>query len=177
MSETKAVLDKYPDFILNVNIAYPQLARIQFRQSMTAILDITGFPADHLCIELTERCRQLQMRYLQQEIGYLKSLGIKLAIDDFGTGFSSLNLLKDLPVDTLKIDRGFVCDIQNNIANQEIVKAIAGCASSLNVHVCMEGLEDRDMIEYMKQYNPDSYQGFYYSRPIPMEEFKKKYGI
>ena len=80
-------------------------------------------------------------------------------------------------MDTLKIDRSFVSDIQGNIANQEIVRAISSCATNLNIHICMEGLEDRDMIDYMSRFGPYSYQGYYYSRPIIMEEFKKKYII
>ncbi len=175
MTESKGILEKYPNFVLNVNIAFPQLARIRFRQSIKEILDRTGFPPKNLCLELTERCRQLEVSYLREEIDYLKSLDIKIAMDDFGTGFSSLNLLKDLPVDTLKIDRGFVCDIQGNVANQEIVRAISSCASNLDIHICMEGLEDRNMVDYMSRFSPYSYQGFYYSRPIPMNDFYDKY--
>ncbi len=175
LTEGKSLLERYPDFVLNVNIAFPQLSRIQFRQCVKEILDRTGFPPQNLCLELTERCRQLEITYLQEEIRQLKSFGIKIAMDDFGTGFSSLNLLKDLPIDTLKIDRGFVCDIQGNVANQEIVRAITSCASNLHIHVCMEGVEDRNMVDYMNRFSPYSYQGYYYSRPIPMENFKKKY--
>ena len=175
MTEGKEILNYYPDFILNVNIAYPQLSRKRFRKCLKEIIDETGYPPKNLCLELTERCHQLEISYLQKEIDYLKSLGIKIAIDDFGTGFSSLNLLKDLDVDTLKIDRSFVSDIQGNVANQEIVRAISNCATNLNIHVCMEGLEDRDMIDYMSRFGPYSYQGYYYSRPIRMEDFKVKY--
>ena len=175
MTEGMALLAQYPNFVLNVNIAYPQLARIRFRRSVQEILKKTGFPPENLCLELTERCRQLEISYLQREIKFLKSLGIKIAMDDFGTGFSSLNLLKDLPIDTLKIDRSFVSDIKGNVANQEIVGAITSCASNLNIHVCMEGVEDRSMIEYMNQYSPYSYQGYYYSKPIRMGNFIEKY--
>ena len=112
---------------------------------------------------------------MQSRVDYLKSLGIKIAIDDFGTGFSSLNLLSELPVDTLKIDRGFVYDIQTNTANQAIVKAVTGCASDLNVNVCLEGLEDRQMIDFVKRYAVYSYQGYHFSKPITMEQFMEKY--
>lgn len=175
LTEGKVLLKKYPEFVLNVNVAYPQLARIRFRRSVQEILEKTGFPPENLCLELTERCRQLEISYLQREISFLKSLGIKIAMDDFGTGFSSLNLLKDLPIDTLKIDRSFVSDIQGNVANQEIVYAITNCAANLNIHVCMEGVEDRNMIDYMNRYSPYSYQGYYYSRPIQMGNFLEKY--
>ena len=105
----------------------------------------------------------------------MKSLGIKIAIDDFGTGFSSLNLLSELPVDTLKIDRAFVRDIEGNKANQSIVRAVTDCANDLNVHVCLEGMEDRKMIDFTKRFDVYSYQGFYFSRPISLEAFTEKY--
>ena len=175
MVEGKALLEKYPNFILNVNLAYPQLAHTDFVDKVKEIVEEVGYPTQNLCLELTERCRQLERDYLQNTVQQLKDYGIKIAIDDFGTGFSSLSLLSELPIDTLKIDRGFVCDIQTNESNQAIVKAVTGCAEDLNVHVCMEGLEDREMIDFVKRYDVYSYQGFYFSRPIPMDKFKEKY--
>ena len=175
MWECRPVLEKYPNFVLNVNIAYTQLSRIQFRDAVIEILNETGFPPKNLCLELTERCRQLERGYLQNEVAFLRSLGIKIAIDDFGTGFSSLDLLSFLSVDTMKIDRGFISGIQNNPANQAIVRAITECASDMDVHVCMEGLEDRELIDFVKQYSVYSYQGYYFSKPITMKEFVEKY--
>lgn len=175
MQEGLEIVRKYPDFVLNVNLAYPQLSHVGFMEKVKSILEETGFPPRNLCLELTERCRQLEKDFLQNVVDYLKSLGIKIAIDDFGTGFSSLNLLSELPVDTLKIDRGFVCDIQTNVANQAIVKAVTGCASDLHVNVCLEGLEDRQMIDFVKRYAVYSYQGYHFSKPITMELFREKY--
>ena len=175
LTEAKCLLEKYPDFVLNVNVAYPQMARHNFRDCVREILEKTGYPAENLCLELTERCRHLDVGYLRREIDYLKSLGIRFAMDDFGTGFSSLDLLAAIPVDTLKIDRGFIRDIETNKNNQHIVKAVTGCAQDMGVHVCLEGLEDRKMINFTKQYHVYSYQGYYFSRPIVMEEFRKRY--
>ena len=79
---------------MNVNLAYPQLSHVGFDEKVKSILEETGFPPRNLCLELTERCRQLEKEFLQSRVDYLKSLGIKIAIDDFGTGFSSLNLLR-----------------------------------------------------------------------------------
>ena len=175
LNESLIMVDKFPDFTLNVNIAYTQLSHPLFRESVKAILKETGFPAKNLCMELTESCRQLEKTYLQAEISFLKSLGISIAIDDFGTGFSSLNLLSDLSVETLKFDRGFTKDIMTNTANQAIIKAITGCAQELDVHVCLEGMETREMIEFARQYCIYSFQGYYYSRPIIISQFLKLY--
>ena len=175
MTEAKVLLENHPDFVLNVNVAYPQMARHNFRNSVREILAQTGYPPQNLCLELTERCRHLEVGYLRREIERLKELGIHFAMDDFGTGFSSLDLLAAIPVDTLKIDRGFVRDIETNTANQHIVKAVTGCAQDMGVHVCLEGLEDRKMINFTKKYHVYSYQGYYFSKPIVMEEFIDKY--
>lgn len=171
----KKLLEDYPDFVLNVNIAYTQLSHIGFVDSVKAILEETGYPAGNLCLELTERCRQLEKEYLRKEIDDLKAVGIKIAMDDFGTGFSSLNLLSELPVNTIKIDRGFIVDIQTNETNQAIVEAITNCARKLNVHVCCEGLETKEMIEFIRQYPIYSIQGYYYSKPIRIEPFMAKF--
>lgn len=175
LTEGKPIIEKYPDFVLNVNVAYSQMSHTDFGRIVEQILKETGFPPQNLCLELTERCRQLEKGYLQSVVTYLKELGIKIAVDDFGTGFSSLNLLSEIPVDTLKIDRGFVWDIETNRANQAIVKAVTGCAEDLDVHVCLEGLENREMIDFVKQYAVYSYQGYYFSRPIPMKTFVERY--
>ena len=173
--KAKKLLEGYPEFVLNVNIAYTQLSHIGFVESVKAILEETGYPPGNLCLELTERCRQLEKEYLRKEIDDLKSVGIKIAMDDFGTGFSSLNLLSELPVNTIKIDRGFIVDIQTNETNQAIVEAITNCARKLNVHVCCEGLETREMIEFVRQYPIYSIQGYYYSKPIQIEPFMARF--
>lgn len=175
LSDGKPILEKYPDFIINVNIAYTQLENIGFRAAVEEILKRTEFPPENLCLELTERCRVLDREYLKQEIEYFKSIGIKIAIDDFGTGFSSLNLLSELSVDTLKIDRGFVLDIEDKPTNQAIVEAVTLCARKLGVKVCIEGVETRKLIDFLNQYGAYSYQGYYYSKPVRKEEFINKF--
>lgn len=173
--EGKKILEMCPDFVLNVNIAHTQLSRIAFKSAVKDILQETGFPAKNLCLELTERCRHLNIQYLREEIDSLKSLGIKIAMDDFGTGFSSLNLLSELPVNTIKIDRSFIIDIQTNETNQAIVEAITNCAKKLDVHVCCEGLETKEMIDFIRQYPIYSIQGYYYSKPIKLDLFIDKF--
>jgi diguanylate cyclase (GGDEF)-like protein/PAS domain S-box-containing protein len=176
LSESMPMIRKFPEFILNVNISYAQLSHPLFRISVKSILNETGFPADHLCMELTESCRQLEKEYLTQEIEHLTSLGIRIAIDDFGTGYSSLNLITDLPVETLKFDRSFTKNIMTNTVNQSIIKAVSTCAKELKVHICLEGMETREMIDFVKQFCIHSYQGYYYSKPIVMTQFKERYG-
>ena len=175
LTEGKPIIEKWKDFVINVNIAYPQMERVGFIEALSSILEKVEFPPENLCIELTERCRTLEQNFLTQQIKQIKDMGIKVALDDFGTGFSSLDVLSYLPVDTLKIDRGFVAGISEKIANQVIVRSVAQCANELGVKVCVEGIEDRELADFLKPYGPGSYQGYYFSRPISIEKLKEKY--
>ncbi len=175
LTEGKPIIGKWKDFVINVNIAYPQMERVGFIEALSSILEKVEFPPENLCIELTERCRTLEQNFLTQQIKQIKDMGIKVALDDFGTGFSSLDVLSYLPVDTLKIDRGFVAGISEKIANQVIVRSVAQCANELGVKVCVEGIEDRELADFLKPYGPGSYQGYYFSRPISIEKLKEKY--
>ncbi len=175
LTEGKPIIEKWKDFVINVNIAYPQMERIGFIEALSSILKKVEFPPENLCIELTERCRTLEQSFLTQQIKQIKDMGIKVALDDFGTGFSSLDVLSYLPVDTLKIDRGFVAGISEKVANQVIVRSVAQCANELGVKVCVEGIEDRELADFLKPYGPGSYQGYYFSRPISIEKLKEKY--
>ena len=175
LTEGKPIIEKWKDFVINVNIAYPQMERVGFIEALSAILKKVEFPPENLCIELTERCRTLEQSFLTQQIKQIKDMGIKVALDDFGTGFSSLDVLSYLPVDTLKIDRGFVAGISEKVANQVIVRSVAQCANELGVKVCVEGIEDRELADFLKPYGPGSYQGYYFSRPISIEKLKEKY--
>ncbi len=175
LTEGKPIIEKWKDFVINVNIAYPQMERVGFIEALSSILEKVEFPPENLCIELTERCRTLEQNFLTQQIKQIKDMGIKVALDDFGTGFSSLDVLSYLPVDTLKIDRGFVAGISEKVANQVIVRSVAQCANELGVKVCVEGIEDRELADFLKPYGPGSYQGYYFSRPISIEKLKEKY--
>lgn len=175
MTEGKKLLDKYPNFLLHVNITYTQIGNSDFRNAVKRILQETEYPSKNLCLELTERCRHLEKNYLSKEIDYFNEMGIKIAIDDFGTGFSSLDILFGLMVDTMKFDRTFTIDIESNREKQAVIRNMSELAKDLNINVCLEGMETRDMIDFTKKYAIHSYQGYYFSKPIPMEEFIDKY--
>lgn len=169
----KEFLKDRPDLTINVNISYTQLEHSEFRSKIVSLLANTGFPPEHLCLELTERCSFLNMDFLKNEVQFLKSYGIKIALDDFGTGFSSLNLLREIPVDCIKIDREFVKEIETNTVDQTIVKSVVQCANDLEVPVCIEGIENKELLTYMNKYEVSGYQGYFYSRPIIKEAFKQ----
>ena len=171
LEETKQIIDRYPNFIVHVNVSSEQIEVPSFRESVRKILLETGFPPANLCIELTERVVALNLDFLNEELSYFKSLGIKISLDDFGTGVNSLNLLLSLPVDEVKIERVFVKDILENSAQQTIVKTISLCANELGLDVCVEGVETEEMRDYLKRYEINQHQGYYYSKPIIIGEF------
>ncbi|MCM1507608.1 MAG: EAL domain-containing protein [Ruminococcus flavefaciens] len=174
MSDGKIFLEKYPDFIMNVNISYAQLEKSDFVSDVFNILEETGFPPENLCLEITERCRLLDIDILNNMFRNFREHGIKIALDDFGTGFSSLGILRTLPIDTVKIDREFVKDIEKSQSDQNTVKFISSLADAFKAEVCVEGVETADMRDFLRNYGIKSFQGYYYSKPIPAEEFIKK---
>jgi len=171
MTDGKVFLEKYPDFIMNINISYAQLEKSDFVSDVFSILDETGFPPHNLCLEITERCRLIDIEVLKNMFVKFREAGIKIALDDFGTGFSSLGVLRELPIDTVKIDREFVKNIEKSTSDQHTVKFISSLADAFSAEVCVEGVETAQMRDYLLRYRVSSLQGYYYSKPIPLDEF------
>ncbi len=171
LNDGKKILEHYPDFIINVNVSYAQLERSGFRNAVMSILEKTGFPPENLCIELTERCRNLNTDFLRKELNFFRSKGIKIALDDFGTGTSSFKLLKELPIDILKVDQTFIANIQANKVDQTIVESVIECSSKLGIKICIEGVETKQISDFVDKYKADTRQGYFYSRPVTIDKF------
>ena len=174
MTDGKKFLKKYPDFIMNINISYSQLEKSDFVSDVFSILKETGFPAQNLCLEITERCRLLDIKTLDNMFNIFRTHGIKIALDDFGTGFSSIDILRRLHIDTVKIDREFVRNIEKSKSDQNTIKFISSLADSFKAEICVEGIETANMRDFLRHYDITSFQGYYYSKPITAEEFIKK---
>ncbi|MEO8599720.1 MAG: EAL domain-containing protein, partial [bacterium] len=155
-----------------VNLSAIQFAQQDIVESIAAVLEQTELAAQYLEIELTE---SLVMTDVEQAIGILrelKGLGVQLSIDDFGTGYSSLSYLKRFPIDILKIDQSFVRDITVDPDDAAIVASIISLAHSLRMHVIAEGVETAAQLAYLRRNHCDQMQGYYFSRPIPANEFE-----
>lgn len=175
MEDGKMMLEKYPDFVMNVNLSYAQLEQNNFTDTVLDLLRETGYPAKNLCLEITERCRLLDINLLKSMFRKFREQGIRIALDDFGTGFASLGILRELPVDIIKIDREYVKNVESSTPDQHTVKFISDLADAFSAEVCVEGVETAEMRDFLKRYEISSLQGYFYSKPIPMEQFIEKY--
>ncbi len=169
----KRILKQNPDFVININLSYTQLEKLDFVDMVFRVLDDIGYPPEHICFEVTERCRLLDIDLLKNVIASLKSRGILVALDDFGTGFSSIGIVKELPFDIIKIDRGFVMRIEEDEVERELIKYFAGFASLFGAKVCVEGIETEGMRDILQKYHVESFQGYYYAKPLQAEEIVK----
>ncbi len=166
----RPMLESMPDFVINVNLSYTQMDKPDFADSVLSILEEEKYPPENLCLEVTERCRLLDMELLKNVIIKLKSSGIRMALDDFGTGFSSVGIMREIPFDTIKIDRSFAEKIGESEANRKVVQGITGLAASFGAEVCAEGIETREMRDILQHFSVRSFQGYYYSEPLPPEQ-------
>ena len=171
LRDAKRIMEKNPDFTINVNLSYTQLEKPDFVNMVLDTLKAEEFPPEHLCLEITERCRLLDMDLLKNIVVNLRGWGVKIALDDFGTGFSSIGIVKNLPFDTIKIDRSFVQKIEEDEKERELIKSFAGVASTFGAKVCVEGIETAEMRDILQQYHVQSFQGYYYAKPLPLAEF------
>ena len=133
------------------------------------ILDEMDYPPENLCFEVTERCRLLDIGLLKNVTTSLRARGIRIALDDFGTGFSSIGIVKELPLDIIKIDRGFVAKIEEEQVDRELIKHFSGLASLFGAKVCVEGIETAGMRDILQKLQVESFQGYYYAKPLTLD--------
>lgn len=172
VQDIKEIIDKYPRFFVNVNMSYSQLERSEFVQEVIDILNEKEFPAKNLQLELTERCRNLDMKYLKEQLTFLREHDVKIALDDYGTGNSTINLLCELPITSVKIDQTFILNILNKGSNRVVVDSTVQCAKRLGLTVCLEGVETQEIKDFIGKYSANYHQGYFYSRPIEFSKFK-----
>lgn len=129
--------------------------------------------ADALELEITETMLMQDVEAALTTLKKLSELGVNLAIDDFGTGYSSLNYLRRFPIDTVKIDRSFVMDLPQNTDDLAITRAVIAMAHQLKMSVVAEGVENREQLKFLAEENCEYAQGFYFSKPVPMDEIIK----
>jgi len=154
---------------VSVNVNPRQLLNPHFPQTIVQVLRDTGLPAKSLILEITESAIVNDMERVSKVLEEIKCLEILIALDDFGTGYSSLTLLRELPIDILKIDKSFVRTLDQNRNDLKIVQAIIGLGKNLGLTVIAEGVETEQQVKLLLQHACYYHQGFYFSRPIPYD--------
>ncbi|WP_439134127.1 putative bifunctional diguanylate cyclase/phosphodiesterase [Pseudomaricurvus sp.] len=157
---------------LSLNISPRQFRGQNFVENMARTLEDIPIPPNSLELELTEGVVIQSVEETISIMTALSSMGIDFSLDDFGTGYSSISYLKRLPVTTLKIDYSFVRDIVDDRSDRVLVETIVTMGQLLDLAVVAEGVEDQKQLEILAGFGCDCYQGYYFSRPVPLNDFK-----
>jgi EAL domain-containing protein (putative c-di-GMP-specific phosphodiesterase class I) len=150
-----------------VTLAYPEIVG-----QVAATLRLSGLPAQRLTVELTESTLMADPRAVISRMHALRQTGVRLAIDDFGTGYSSLAYLRDLPVDTVKVDKSFVDGIVDEEIDRELVKTIISLAGRLGLDTVAEGVEGQEQAAVLSSLGCARMQGYLFARPVPADQFE-----
>ncbi|MDD2358029.1 MAG: EAL domain-containing protein [Thiovulaceae bacterium] len=159
-------------FLMAINLSAVQFRHPKLISLVLSVLQESGIASEYLELELTESITMQDPMDAIAIMNELHSHGIRMSIDDFGTGYSSLSYLKKFSVYKLKIDQSFIRDINENLDDRNIVKTIISMAHNLNMVTIAEGVETRDQLEFLQQNGCDEIQGYYFSKPIPSNEFE-----
>ncbi|WCB94316.1 hypothetical protein DSM104299_03048 [Baekduia alba] len=160
------------DVALAVNVSPRQLRHPAFLSAIEGALADSGLPAEQLVVEITETALLGSDLATGHAIAALGDLGVRLVLDDFGTGFSSLSMLKEQPIDGIKIDRSFVAGLPGDASSGAIVAAVVGMAHALGRSVTAEGIETSEQLAFLKALGCDLAQGYLLSRPLPFDELR-----
>ncbi|MBP1932353.1 putative bifunctional diguanylate cyclase/phosphodiesterase [Ammoniphilus resinae] len=159
-----------PPVRVAINLSATHLLQKNLPEVVAKILQTTELEPQWLELEITESAIMQDKQTAIQVLDQLKQMGVHLSIDDFGTGYSSLSYLKELPINTLKIDQSFMRDIQENENSRAVTYAIISLAHHLDLSVVAEGVETEQQLDQMREKNCDAIQGFWLSRPVPPEQ-------
>jgi diguanylate cyclase (GGDEF)-like protein/PAS domain S-box-containing protein len=162
-----------PPVRVAVNLSARQFRKNGLAGVLAACLRASGLAGDALSLEITESLLMENPQGSRRVLGEMKEMGVRIALDDFGTGYSSLAYLRHFPLDTVKIDRSFVADLDKNPEDATIVKAMIGLAHNLQLSLTAEGVETRAQLDFLRAHGCDHAQGYFFGRPVPADEFFK----
>jgi diguanylate cyclase (GGDEF)-like protein len=162
-----------PAMTMAVNASALEFRDENFLENLFSSLGDTGFDPRFLMVELTESLLMKHAEAAATILQALRQVGIQVGIDDFGTGYSSLGYLRKFPLDALKIDQSFVRQIATIGEDTAIVTAVIGMAQSLKLRIIAEGVETLEQIKFLQAHHCDEAQGYFFSRPVPAQQFAK----
>lgn len=163
----------YKDLLISVNMSRVHLKDPQFVKKLNDICITHGVSTSSIEIEITESAAYESLDVLTTVFKQLKEYGFHISIDDFGSGYSSLNMLKDLPADVLKIDRAFLAESNSNKRANDILGYVIRMAGSLGMHTICEGIETNEQAKLLGGLGCEMAQGFYFAKPMPSDSFEE----
>lgn len=179
LEEVCKVLQKWQqkNFFLNISVneSATHLSNEQHGQDLVDLLNKYGISPKFIELEVTESAVIQNIEIAKKAHNRIHELGFITAMDDFGVGYSSFAVLKNIPIDVLKIDKSFLDGLLNNRRFQIILESIVDMAHKLRMITVMEGIELKQEVEYLREIGIDIFQGYYFSKPISVEEFERHY--
>ena len=163
----------HSDLTISVNISILQLLQEDFVDTVLQVLESTGINPMYLELEITESILMESYQTISDKLCRLKDMGVKIALDDFGRGYSSLSYLKQLPINTLKIDKSFIDGINSGEAADSLTGTIVMIGRKMGLTILAEGVESREQMEYLTKHRCQKIQGFLISKPLPQDEAGK----
>lgn len=173
--QCKKWIELIPDFTMNINISFVQISKSDLLKDVLDCVDYHGLEHRHIVFEATESGELENNSAVKSVLNSFNNNCFRLAIDDFGTGYSNLRYIRDMLFSIIKIDRLFVKNIDKHDDNYTLVKYIIEMAHSLNINVCVEGVETEEELNKVIALGADCVQGYYYGKPMPKDEFTQKF--
>lgn len=159
--------------VISVNQSRLHLNYDDYIWRLREIVDKYDIPYEYIELELTESVFTENAEKLLKIMHKLHEIGFKLSLDDFGSGYSSLNMLKDMPVDVVKIDKEFFSDTMNTQKGRAVISTVVDLAKNLDMDVISEGVETREQVEFLTEIHCAMVQGYYFAKPMPIADFEK----
>lgn len=160
---------------ISVNISPKDFYYVNIYQTFTELIRRYGIDPKNLKLEITETAIMTELRQQLSLLERLRECGFEIEIDDFGSGYSSLNTLKDIAVDVLKLDMGFLSETQQSDRSKIIMNRIISMSKELGLSIVTEGVETEEQVEYLTTAGCDIFQGYYFAKPMKISDFEKKY--
>ncbi len=171
--QSKWLAEGYEPVPISVNQSRLHLYHSDYIETLRHFLDKYNLPARYVELEITENIALSSSDVLDEAVKHIHSLGFKVSMDDFGSGESSLNILKDIDIDILKLDRMFFLETENNNKAKQIIKSVIDMANRLNISTVAEGVENEEQLKFLQDAGCDLIQGYLFGKPMPYEEFEK----
>ena len=163
------------DIYISVNISPKDFYFMDVYKAFTELVAKHGISPANLKLEITETAMMSELERQRKLIARLRAAGFVVEMDDFGSGYSSLNMLKDIQVDTLKIDMAFLGKTDNEDRASKILKMVVELSKQLEIPVITEGVETHDQVEFLRKIGCDMFQGYYFAKPMDVSAFEEKY--